>query len=118
MATDHAVAETVYIGLGANLDNPRAHVEQAAAALTHLPASRLERMSRLYRTAPVGPGVQPDYVNAAARLVTRLSPTTLLAALHASSATTAACATARAGVRARWTWTSWSSAVAGRASRA
>jgi 2-amino-4-hydroxy-6-hydroxymethyldihydropteridine diphosphokinase len=82
MATDHAVAETVYIGLGANLDNPRAHVEQAAAALTHLPASRLERMSRLYRTAPVGPGVQPDYVNAAARLVTRLSPPTLLAALQ------------------------------------
>lgn len=74
--------EAVYIGLGANLDGPREHVERAAAALTALPASRLEAISRLYRTAPVGPAGQPDYINAAARLVTRLPPRALLTALQ------------------------------------
>jgi 2-amino-4-hydroxy-6-hydroxymethyldihydropteridine diphosphokinase len=75
--------EVVYIGLGANLDNPRRHVERAAAALAGLPASRLERVSRLFRTAPLGPADQPDYINAAACLITRLPPRALLEALQA-----------------------------------
>jgi 2-amino-4-hydroxy-6-hydroxymethyldihydropteridine diphosphokinase len=74
---------TVYIGLGANLDDPRRHVERAAAELTALPATRATGLSRLFRTAPVGPADQPDYINAAARLLTRLSPRQLLAALQA-----------------------------------
>ncbi|WP_295885137.1 2-amino-4-hydroxy-6-hydroxymethyldihydropteridine diphosphokinase [uncultured Thiohalocapsa sp.] len=78
-----ARAETVYIGLGANLDDPRRHVERAADALTRLPASRVTQVSRLYRTAPVGPADQPDYINAVARLDTRLAPRALLAALQA-----------------------------------
>ncbi len=78
-----AQPEVVYIGLGANLDAPRAHVERAALELATLPASRLEEVSWLYRTAPVGPAGQPDYINAAARLVTRLPPRILLTALQA-----------------------------------
>jgi len=74
--------EVVYLGLGANLDGPREHVERAAGALAALPASRLEGLSRLYRTAPVGPAEQPDYINAAARVVTRLPPRALLSALQ------------------------------------
>jgi 2-amino-4-hydroxy-6-hydroxymethyldihydropteridine diphosphokinase len=77
-----AIAEVVYVGLGANLDDPQAHVERAADDLARLPASRLEALSWLYRTAPVGPADQPDFVNAAARLVTRLTPRALLAALQ------------------------------------
>jgi len=72
-----------YIGLGANLDDPRGQVERAAAELAALPHSRLTACSPLYRTAPVGPQDQPDYVNAAARLETRLAPLDLLAALQA-----------------------------------
>jgi 2-amino-4-hydroxy-6-hydroxymethyldihydropteridine diphosphokinase len=75
--------EAVYIGLGANLDDPRRHVERAAAELAGLPESRLERLSRLFRTAPVGPADQPDYINAAACLFTRLPPRVLLDALQA-----------------------------------
>lgn len=75
--------EAVYIGLGANLDDPRRHVERAARELAGLPASRLERVSRLFRTAPVGPADQPDYINAAACLITRLPPRALLDALQA-----------------------------------
>jgi len=73
---------TAYIGLGANLDGPQRQVERAIAELAVLPDSRLVAVSTLYRTAPVGPGAQPDYVNAAARLSTRLDPVALLTALQ------------------------------------
>jgi 2-amino-4-hydroxy-6-hydroxymethyldihydropteridine diphosphokinase len=74
---------TAYIGLGANLQDPRRQVQRAIAELAALPDSRLTAVSRLYRTAPVGPLPQPDYVNAAAALATRLAPAALLAALQA-----------------------------------
>lgn len=82
METEPGGAETVYIGLGANLADPRAQVERAVQALARLPSSRLVQVSRLYRTAPVGPADQPDYINAAARLNTRLAPQALLGALQ------------------------------------
>ena len=49
--------------------------------LRALPESRLEARSRLYRTRPMGPQDQPDFVNAAAGLLTRLGPRELLEAL-------------------------------------
>lgn len=76
------VPTSVYIGLGANLDDPRRQVESAAAELDTLPRSRLAALSRLYRTAPVGPQDQPDFINAVARLETLLDPMSLLAALQ------------------------------------
>lgn len=73
---------TVYIGLGANLGDPRRQVEQAIAELAILPHGRLLAVSPLYRTAPVGPPDQPDYINAVARIDTLLSPRGLLVALQ------------------------------------
>jgi 2-amino-4-hydroxy-6-hydroxymethyldihydropteridine diphosphokinase len=67
-----------YIGLGANLGRPRQQVECAIEELAALPQSRLVGVSRLYRTAPVGPQDQPDFVNAAVRLDTALTPQSLL----------------------------------------
>ncbi len=72
-----------YIGLGSNLENPRAQVEQALVELAAIPESKLLATSPLYRSAPVGPGDQPDYINAAALLETSLSPLALLDALQA-----------------------------------
>lgn len=72
----------VWIGLGSNLQEPERQVRAAIAELGALPESRLQAASRLYRTAPVGPPGQPDYINAAARLETRLAPQALLAELH------------------------------------
>lgn len=72
-----------YIGLGGNLDNPRAHVERALIELGQIPYTQLLAHSPLYRSAPVGPGEQPDYINAAALLSTSLSPLELLDALQA-----------------------------------
>jgi 2-amino-4-hydroxy-6-hydroxymethyldihydropteridine diphosphokinase len=77
-----AIAEIAYVGLGANLADPCAQVERAVPAIGALPLTRLCAVSSLYRTAPVGPADQPDYINAVVRLETRLSPRRLLAELQ------------------------------------
>ncbi|MGO2414416.1 MULTISPECIES: 2-amino-4-hydroxy-6-hydroxymethyldihydropteridine diphosphokinase [Cobetia] len=77
------MTSTALIGLGANLDNPRAQLERAIEALDQLPLTHCTRHSRLYASKPVGPQDQPDYVNAVAELHTRLSPLALLDQLQA-----------------------------------
>jgi 2-amino-4-hydroxy-6-hydroxymethyldihydropteridine diphosphokinase len=72
----------VYIGLGANLDQPQQQLEQALIELAQLPNSKLITQSSLYHSKPVGPQDQPDYVNAVALLETELSPLELLDALQ------------------------------------
>jgi 2-amino-4-hydroxy-6-hydroxymethyldihydropteridine diphosphokinase len=70
------------VGIGSNLDNPVAQVRQAIAALEKIDATRLIAASSLYRNPPMGPIEQPDYINAAATLLTRLAPRDLLARLQ------------------------------------
>ncbi|MBQ0730066.1 MAG: 2-amino-4-hydroxy-6-hydroxymethyldihydropteridine diphosphokinase [Oleispira antarctica] len=72
----------VYIGLGANLDQPQQQLEQAFIELAQLPSSTLVSHSSLYHSKPVGPQDQPDYVNAVALLDTQLAPLELLDALQ------------------------------------
>lgn len=72
----------VYIGLGSNLEHPAAHVLDALTRLASLQQCRLTAVSNTYRSVAVGPGEQPDYVNAAARLETSLTPIELLDALQ------------------------------------
>ena len=71
-----------YVGLGSNLDDPRAQVARALDMLDRLPATRLIARSPLYHTPPFGEVVQPAFVNAAAGLLTQLTPEDLLAALR------------------------------------
>jgi 2-amino-4-hydroxy-6-hydroxymethyldihydropteridine diphosphokinase len=66
------------IGLGSNLSDPLRQVELALAQLSKLPDSILLGRSCFYRSRAVGPGQQPDYINAVARLETSLSPECLL----------------------------------------
>lgn len=70
-----------YVAIGSNLDDPIAQVRAAFDALARLDRSRLIARSSLYRTRPLGPQDQPDFVNAAAGLLTRLTPRELLSAL-------------------------------------
>lgn len=72
--------QRAFIGLGANLGDPRRSVEEALAEIAALPQTRLLRRSSLYRTAPVDAG-GPDYVNAVAEVETALAPIELLRAL-------------------------------------
>lgn len=76
--------ETVaYIGLGGNLDNPLARLRAAHAAIAATPGIRQTALSRYYRSAPLGPPGQPDYVNAVMAVATTLPPHALLDALQA-----------------------------------
>lgn len=72
-----------FIGLGSNLGNPEAQLTSALAALNGIPGTALARCSSFYRSKPLGPGDQPDYLNAVALLETRLAATGLLARLQA-----------------------------------
>ena len=71
-----------YIGIGANLGDARAHVEDAFARLPAMPDSRLLARSSLYRSAPIDSSGD-DYINAVACVDTGLSAPALLGALHA-----------------------------------
>jgi 2-amino-4-hydroxy-6-hydroxymethyldihydropteridine diphosphokinase len=75
-----------YVAIGSNLDSPADRVLQGFSELGRLRHSRLVLRSRLYRSAPLGPQDQPDFVNAAAGLLTSLQPHELLAALKALEA--------------------------------
>ncbi len=57
-----------YIGLGSNLDNPEWQLDSALAALDGIPDTRLVKYSSFYRSLPLGPSEQPDFVNAVALL--------------------------------------------------
>jgi len=71
-----------YIGLGSNLANPIVQIKTALQELAELPDCRLSAASSLYRSDPMGPSDQPDYINAVAALETQLSPAALLVELQ------------------------------------
>lgn len=71
-----------YIGLGSNLDGPSAQIQRAFTELDGLPYTRLRARSHLYKSRPLGPQDQPDYINAVAMLATGLEPLELLLALR------------------------------------
>jgi 2-amino-4-hydroxy-6-hydroxymethyldihydropteridine diphosphokinase len=72
-----------YIGIGSNLEDPRAQVLRALAGLKALPFTRLVRVSPLYRSKPLGPVPQPDFINAVGGVLTQLDSHALLGELHA-----------------------------------
>lgn len=70
-----------YIGLGANLGDPRAAVLSAMEAISDLDGLALTSKSSLYGSAPIDAG-GGDYVNAVVQVHTRLKPHALLEQLH------------------------------------
>ncbi|WP_127959929.1 2-amino-4-hydroxy-6-hydroxymethyldihydropteridine diphosphokinase [Serratia microhaemolytica] len=68
----------VYIALGSNLADPVVQAERAIAALSTIPETKLVRCSPFYRSKPLGPQNQPDYLNAVVELETTLSALQLL----------------------------------------
>lgn len=65
-----------YLGLGANLGDPKETFERALALVSGF--SVIKSTSRLYRSKPYGFSNQPPFVNAAARISTDLPPPELL----------------------------------------
>ena len=74
---------TAYIALGSNLDNPLQQVERAVSAISQLNHCQLSATSPWYRTAAIGPGQQPDYINGVCAIETSLEPLQLLHQLQA-----------------------------------
>jgi 2-amino-4-hydroxy-6-hydroxymethyldihydropteridine diphosphokinase len=72
---------SVFIGLGANLGDPRNAVTEAIQAIAALPQLSLIRQSSLYGSAPVDAGGS-DYVNAVVEVHTALDAHALLAQLQ------------------------------------
>jgi 2-amino-4-hydroxy-6-hydroxymethyldihydropteridine diphosphokinase len=65
----------VYLGLGANVGNRLANLRLALARMRTF--ARVEAVSRLYETEPVGLKEQPPFLNAACRVTTGLEPAAL-----------------------------------------
>lgn len=61
-------ATYAYIGLGSNLHEPKRQIEHATQALRGIDEATLSAVSSLYRTAPVGPQDQPDFINAVCQM--------------------------------------------------
>jgi 2-amino-4-hydroxy-6-hydroxymethyldihydropteridine diphosphokinase len=77
----------ILVAIGGNLlgphgEHPLLACRAAAEALRSLPDLRVVSVSRWYRTAPVPPSGQPDYVNGVVRLEGEADPAWLLARLH------------------------------------
>lgn len=72
----------VFVGLGSNLDAPQQQVTRALDELAVMDATGILDQSSLYKSSPVGPQDQDDYVNAVAKLETELQAEALLDALQ------------------------------------
>lgn len=74
------MSKRAYVGLGGNLGTPEETFRRALDAMGAF--SEVRTVSRHYRSKPYGFADQPDFLNAAAQLVTDLEPLTLLRELR------------------------------------
>jgi len=72
-----------YIALGSNLENPARQLQAAADSLAADPQISIIAGSSVVRSAAVGPGEQPDYLNAVLAVDTSLAAEALLDRLQA-----------------------------------
>ncbi len=68
----------VYIGLGSNIEQPYLQIKNAIIALDKLPAITVTRDSGYFKSKPMGPEDQPDYVNAVVEIETSMDAIELL----------------------------------------
>ena len=80
MKSGSRLSADAYLGLGANLGEPRQTFEQALERIGSV--SEIKSVSKLYRSEPYGFADQPPFVNAAARISTDLPALDLLAHLQ------------------------------------
>lgn len=68
----------VCLALGSNLGDREAHIEAAHRSIERMSAARIEAMSDVLETSPVGPPGQGPYLNAAMVIETTRTPRGLL----------------------------------------
>jgi 2-amino-4-hydroxy-6-hydroxymethyldihydropteridine diphosphokinase len=67
----------VFIGIGSNLGNRRAHYQKALASIAQLPKTRIVKTSSLYESEPLG-DAKNWYINGVIEVETAFSPPQLL----------------------------------------
>jgi 2-amino-4-hydroxy-6-hydroxymethyldihydropteridine diphosphokinase len=75
-----------FLGLGSNLGDRLRYLQAAVDALDADAATRVDAVSSVYETAPVGGPPQAAYLNLAVRVATRRRPRGLLRLCHAVEA--------------------------------
>ena len=68
----------VFIGLGSNLGKPCEQIEMAVEDIQSILNADLIAYSALYKSSPIGPQDQPDYINAVVELNLKFEPHLLL----------------------------------------
>lgn len=72
-----------YLSLGSNLGNRRKNIEEAIKKINALNYTKVIKKSKFHKTKPEGgPPGQPEYLNAAIKIKTKLSPALLLKELQ------------------------------------
>lgn len=71
-----------FLGLGSNIDDRLGYLQSAVDALQAHPKVRVDAVSSVYETDPVGGPDQGRYLNVVTRVATLLSPRRLLAVCH------------------------------------
>lgn len=61
-----------FIGLGSNLENPQQQINTAIEDINTVENVKVVQRSSLYRSPPMGPQDQPDYINAVIEIETDL----------------------------------------------
>jgi 2-amino-4-hydroxy-6-hydroxymethyldihydropteridine diphosphokinase len=71
-----------FLGLGSNIGDRMAYLQRGVDHLHATRGVRVDAVSSVYETAPVGGPAQDDYLNLAVRVATTLSPRSLLRTCH------------------------------------
>ena len=87
MSTGAAHWLPAYVGIGSNLDDPGRHVRRAVDDIAAMTGVCCVSVSSLYRSAPMGPADQPDFVNAVVAMLTTRTARELLSGLQSIETT-------------------------------
>ena len=72
-----------WLGLGANLQQPQAQLNQAIERISQTTGIEVLQVSSFYKTPPWGDEDQPDFINAVVNIETDLQPLALLRQMQA-----------------------------------
>ena len=68
----------VYIGLGSNIENPVLQIQKAIATIDEISGVKVLMNSGVFKSKPMGPEDQPDFLNAVVEIETGLGAEALL----------------------------------------
>ena len=72
------LVNTVFIGLGSNISQPKRHIIQALQEIHFASEIFIQGCSHLYESRPMGPQDEPNFINAVCKVATSLAPIALL----------------------------------------